>query len=89
MKKLLLITAFVSVCLVSVVAQNNVKIDVDLQQEMTLRKANELIRINIILKQQYDQMEMRKKLSVLSKKEDKCTFVVSELKRFSEETQSG
>ena len=89
MKKLLLIT-FVTVCLCqSITAQNNAKIGVTLQQEMTLREANDLIRIDIILNQRYDQMEMRKKSSVFTKKEDKRNFVVGELKRFSKETQQG
>ena len=89
MKKLLLIT-FVAVCLYQgIAAQINAKIDVDLRQEMSLRRANELIRINIILNQQYDQVEMRIKSSVFPKKKDKRTFVESELKRFSKETQRG
>ena len=87
MKRGLLIT-FVMVCFwQGSIAQDNAKIDVTLQQEMSLRNASELVGINIILNQQYDQMSMRLKSSVLSKKEDKRTFVVSELKRFSGETQ--
>ena len=73
----------------NIIAQNYAKIDVDLQQEMMLRDSADLIRINIILNQQYDQMEMRSKSSVYRTKEDKRSFVISELKRFSEETQLG
>jgi len=89
MKKILLIT-FVLICLCQpIFAQNNAKIDVGLQQEMRLREENELIRINIILNQQYDQTEMRNKSSAFPIKEDKRAFVVGELKRFAEETQQG
>jgi hypothetical protein len=78
MKKLFLIVLF-AVCFCQVItAQNNAKIDVGLQQEMTLRQAGDLIRINIILNQQYDQMEMRTKASIFPKKEAKRTFVVNE-----------
>jgi subtilisin family serine protease len=89
MKKILLITFVAAYFCQGITAQNNAKIDVDLQQELTLRKASELIRINIILNQQYDQMDMRMKSSVFLKKEDKRAFVVSELKRFSKERQRG
>ena len=89
MKKILLIAFVLTYLCQGIIAQNNIKIDADLRQEMALRNTSELIGINIILKQQYEQMEMRKKLSVLPKKEDKRTFVVGELKRFSKETQQG
>ena len=88
-EKILLIV-FVSVCLCqSIFAQNIAKIDADLQQKMALRETDELIRINIILNQQYDQTEMRMKSSVFLKKEEKRAFVVRELKSFAEETQQG
>jgi len=86
MKKVLLFI-FVAVCFChGIVAQNNAKIDVALQQEISSRNASELIGINIILNQQYDQMDMRMKSSSFTQKEDKRTFVVGELKRFSGET---
>jgi subtilisin family serine protease len=89
MKKLFLI-ALMAVCFCQVItAQDNAKIDVDLQQEMALRETTDLIRINIILNQQYEQMEMRTKASIFPKKEARRSFVVNELKRFSEETQRG
>jgi len=89
MKKLLLI-AIIAICSCQIVsAQNYAKIDTDLQQEMSLRNASELIRINIILNQQYDQMEMRMKSSMFPKKEARRAYVVGELKRFSAETQVG
>jgi len=51
MKKLLLIT-FIILCLHQASnAQNNTKIDVVLQQEISLLDTNELIGINIILNQ--------------------------------------
>jgi hypothetical protein len=89
MKRILPVIFIVASLCQGVTAQDNIKIDVDLQQEMTLHKASELIRINIILEQQYDQMDMRMKSNVFLKKEDKRAFVVSELKRFSKETQRG
>ena len=70
-------------------AQNKDKIDTNLQQEMKFRDPNEMIRVNIILIRQYDQMEMRMKSSVFQTKEEKRNFVVGELKRFSDETQQG
>ena len=88
MKKVLLI-ALVAVCFCQVNAQNITKIDVSLQQEMTFRQASDLIRINVILNQQYEQMEMRAKASIFPTKAARRTFVVNELKRFSEETQQG
>ena len=89
MKRILIIMFVASSLCADIVAQSNSKIDVDLQQEMTLREANELIPINIILNQQYDQMETRMKSNVFETKEEKLTFVVGELQRFSEETQQG
>jgi len=89
MKKLFLIALIaIGLCQVSV-AQNSAKIDFELQQEMSLHQVGDLIRINIIMNQQYDQMEMRTKASVFPKKEAKRAFVVGELKRFSAETQQG
>ena len=89
MKKLFLV-ALMAVCFCQVVtAQNNAKIEVSLQQEMALHQASDQIRINIILNQQYDQMDMRTKANIFPKKEARRAFVVNELKRFSEETQRG
>ena len=89
MKKVFLI-ALMAVCFSQIItAQNNAKIDVSLQQEMALSQTTDLIRINIILNQQYEQMEMRMKASIFPTKEARRSFVVSELKRFSEETQRG
>ena len=89
MKKIVLIALFAICCGLFMTAQNNVKIDVSLQQEMSLRDAGDLIRINIIMNQQYDQMDMRMKSSVFPTKAAKRAFVIGELKRFSEETQQG
>ena len=88
MKKIILL--FLAACLIqNIISQNYVKIDVDLQKEINLRNPSDSIRINIILNQQYDQNELSTKVSVFSKKEDQRNFVVSELKRFSKETQQG
>jgi len=89
MKKVFLI-ALMAICFSQVItAQNNAKIDVSLQQEMALSQTTDLIRVNIILNRQYEQMEMRMKTSVFPTKAAKRSFVVSELQRFSEETQQG
>ena len=89
MKKLFFI-ALIAICSCQIItAQNNAKIDFELQQEMSLREAGDLIRINIIMDQQYEQMTMRAKASVFPTKAAKRTFVVNELKRFSQETQQG
>ena len=63
------------------------KIDTDLQNEIQLRGNDELIRINIIMKAQYDQFELRSRASIFKLKEEKRTFVINELKRYSQETQ--
>ncbi|MCL2041413.1 MAG: S8 family serine peptidase [Bacteroidales bacterium] len=88
MKKLFLI-ALMAACFQVTTAQNSAKIDFELQQEMSLRDAGDLIRINIIMNQQYDQMEMRTKASVFPNKAAKRAFVIDELKRFSAEAQQG
>ena len=63
-------------------------IEKELREEMTVRGSNELISVNIIMKAQYDQQEMRRKASVYTTKAEKRNFVVNELKSFSEATQS-
>ncbi|MDR0365118.1 MAG: S8 family serine peptidase [Bacteroidales bacterium] len=71
-----------------VIAQDISKIDFLLQQEMSTNTNNELIRINIILKSQYDQNVMRSKTNAFPAKEAKRNFVINELKTFSNETQN-
>jgi subtilisin family serine protease len=63
------------------------KIDRLLQEEIQLRSDEELIKINIIMKAQYDQHELRLKADLYRSKEDKRNYVVNELKRHSRETQ--
>jgi len=83
--------------------QNMSKIDTALQQEMINNKeqnalplsttplseevGGRLLRINIVLNAQYDQIELRNKANTLRSKEAKRNFVVNELKNFSKETQ--
>jgi len=86
MKKVLLLFVALTVCF-TCFCQEIQKIDIDLQGEMQLRSSEELIKINIIMKAQYDQFELRSVASIYRKKEEKRTFVVKELKRHSEETQ--
>jgi subtilisin family serine protease len=86
MKKLLLLLVAITVCF-TCFCQEIQKIDIDLQGEMQLRSPGELIAINIIMKAQYDPLELRSKAAVHKFKEAKRTFVVEELKRFSGETQ--
>ncbi len=72
-------------------SQNEVVTDViekELREEMAVRGSKELISVNIIMKAQYDQQEMRRKSSVYTTKAEKRNFVVNELKSFSEATQS-
>ena len=88
MKKLLLI-AVIAICSCQIIsAQNYAKIDAELQLEMLFSERNDMIPINIILNQQYDPMAMHMKSSAFPTKAAKRSFVVSELQRFSEETQS-
>ena len=86
MKKLLLLFAVFALCF-SGYSQKIPKIDPELREEMQLRNDDELIKINIILKAQYDQFELRSKAEIYRLKEDKRSFVVNELKRYSKETQ--
>ncbi|MBR5719458.1 MAG: hypothetical protein IKX38_00430, partial [Bacteroidales bacterium] len=72
-------------------SQNEVVTDViekELREEMSVRGSNELISVNIVMKAQYDQQEMRRKSSVYTTKAEKRNFVVNELKSFSAATQS-
>jgi len=86
MKRLLFLFAVIAFCM-SAYSQEISKIDVQLSEEMQLRNDDELIRINIILKEQYDQSELGSKAAIYRLKEDRRTFVVNELKRHSQETQ--
>jgi len=86
MKRLLFLFAVIALCF-STYSQEISKIDVQLSEEMQLRNDDELIRINIILKAQYDQSELGSKAAIYRLKEDRRTFVVNELKRYSQETQ--
>ena len=63
-------------------------IEKELREEMSVRGSNELISVNIVMKAQYDQQEMRRKSSVYTTKAEKRNFVVNELKSFSAATQS-
>jgi subtilisin family serine protease len=85
MKKILLF-AVLAIC-ISGYSQKVSKIDADLREEMQLRNDNELIKINIVMKAQYDQLELRSKVVNYRLKEDKRTFVIHELKNFTKETQ--
>lgn len=67
--------------------QDYSKIDQELVDEISFRKGDDPLRVNIVLKAQYDQFEMRKRASACMSKEAKRTFVVDELKRFSKESQ--
>ena len=86
MKKLLLLFTIIALC-ISGYGQETQKIDQELREEMQLRSDDELIRVNIIMKAQYDQSELRSKAEIYRLKEDKRSFVVNELKRYSKETQ--
>lgn len=70
-------------------SQELTTIEPELQQEMISQEKGEMISINIILKSQYDQMEMRRKSNAFKTKENKRSFVINELKRFSKESQIG
>lgn len=72
----------------NVKAQEFSTIDPSLRQEMNKEQGDELIRVNIILKSQYDQTEMRSKSNAFPTKAAKRAFVIDELKRFSKETQN-
>jgi len=75
MKKLLFITLVFAFFSNGIDAQNKDKIDTNLQQEMKFRDSSEMIRVNIILKRQYDQMEINLKATAFSKKIDAFFFL--------------
>ena len=68
-------------------AQGIFKIEETLQQEITQHERNEKLRINIILSEQYDQTEMRNKTQFIKNKEEKRSFIINELKKFSQVSQ--
>jgi subtilisin family serine protease len=86
MKKILLLLAALIISF-NCYCQAFSKIDLPLQDEMQLRNDDELIKINIIMKDQYDQLELRSKADLYRSKEDKRSFVVNELQRFAVERQ--
>ena len=88
MKRVIIILV-ICFAFLSAFAQNRAKIDAGLGHEMLLREAGELIRINIILDQQYDPAEMHMQASLFPTKASKRAFVIDALKRFSTETQQG
>ena len=63
-------------------------IEKELRDEMAIRDSKELISVNIIMKAQYDQQELRRKSKFYPTKAEKRNFVVNELKSFSAATQS-
>ena len=67
------------------------KIEPSLRQEMLHHDKSEKIRINIILKAQYEQTDLRNKAAtfglILKNGEAKRVFVINELKSFAEATQ--
>ena len=86
MKKTLFIFFTLIVCLTSF-SHEIKKIDIDLEEEMQARASDELIRINIIMKAQYDQNKLRTKAGNYFTKEEKRFFVINELKNYSKTTQ--
>jgi serine protease AprX len=67
-------------------AQQLLKIEPELQQQISLN-SDDMIRVNIILNDQYDQIEMRQKTTPIFNKEAKRKFVINELKNFTKEKQ--
>jgi subtilisin family serine protease len=86
MKKILLLFAALTFCFYCY-SQETTKVETELQAEMSKRSNEELIRINIIMQDQYDQLALRTKADLYRTKESKRSFVVNELIHFSNETQ--
>lgn len=87
MKKSILIGFLCIISMQVLLAQQLSKIDVSLQEEIKFHEEGELIRVNILLNAQYDQMELRAKANLFQNKKAKRAFVVQELKDFSEASQ--
>lgn len=89
MRRLFLIV-FMLICLGQMAsAQQRDKVDEDLLQRMALMEDGESVEINIILRAQYEPAEMRRKSSVFGSAEARKSFVVEELKDFSQSSQQG
>ena len=85
MKRILLLIAL-AICF-QCYSQNLLKIEPELRDELQVRSGGELLRINIIMNDQYDQDVLHAMLSAYRLKEEKRDFVVNELKRYAHETQ--
>lgn len=86
--KRLLSAIIIMICVFRLTAADgSLRLEPELRQKMSVADRQEMIKVNIILKKQYDQFEMRKKANAFFSKEAKRDFVVSELKRFSDESQ--
>lgn len=85
MKKLLF-TFMMAILCFGMFAQN-VIIDSPLRDEMNKRSDNELIDIVVIMKSQYDRLELDRRASCFATRAERREFVVNELKEFAAASQ--
>lgn len=85
MKKLLF-TFLMAILCFGMFAQN-VIIDSPLRDEMNKRSDNELIDIVVIMKSQYDRLELDRRASCFATRAERREFVVNELKEFAAASQ--
>lgn len=85
MKKLLF-TFLMAILCFGMFAQNIV-IDSPLRDEMNKRSDNELIDIVVIMKSQYDRIELDRRASYFATRAERREFVVNELKEFAAASQ--
>ena len=62
-------------------------IDPVLRQEMEQRRDNEKIRVFVIMRQQYDQLQLNRRAAYYTTRAARRDFVVNELKQFTEASQ--
>lgn len=84
MKKLFILILMAFCCMTSYA---QAFIDPLLSEEMARRNDDEQIRIIVIMKSQYDQVQLNRRADYFTTRAERHEFVVSELKAFAEATQ--
>ena len=84
MKRIVLITILLSVCLMGFA---QVCLDPVLSQEMNRRSDDELIEVVVLMKAQYDRTQLCRRADFIPTKAERRDFVVKELKAFAEASQ--
>lgn len=76
-----------SLALASLICCAQASIDPRLNEEMNRRTEDEKIEVFVLMKSQYNRMEIRRQADFFATKAERKAFVIDELKRFSEASQ--